>query len=458
MKNFKLELAKWIQKYSIVRKANSEAELRSILHKEWFSILSIEAMENIEIQGNKFYFEIFKDGKIQKWTIASDDVFKAYLKIKIELGYDLKFIYDKEDATLEEKQKIMYNLWEQYRIYLEVNKKKLQEKTQKEETIKRVVVEEKIDSFEMKKEVEQVQKVIERVIVKLKQFINMPTNEYLSFEKKDTLKKVHEQLLTLRVSTNISKLKQIWELALSKIAQIELDIVNNSKSQEAKELLKETNKLLKQVGSKESFVANEDDLWYILKQNIEELKNIFSFKKNKKKKREIDTTSGTFLKTKLTLEKYQAKLSQLKKEKLKNFQIYIFPTKSWNKLKEDFYLKERVLKQNILILESRITGTTPSYTKIAKWYYSFIEKLMYSVDFFQSPLLILVCIYSFLFLFLNILNQVGIYDLKINMIGLFYFLFLNITYILMQMVRWVLTLSFQVAILSFLFIFGMINF
>ncbi len=80
----------------------------------------------------------------------------------------------------------------------------------------------------------------------------------------------------------------------------------------------------------------------------------------------MDTKSNSYLKTKLLIEKYEKKLKLLQKQKTKNFFIYIFPSPKNNKLKDNFYLREKVIRQNLMILKSRLTGKTYSYTKIIK--------------------------------------------------------------------------------------------
>lgn len=458
MKNFKVEVSKWLEKYNLIRKAESESLLKELLHKEWFSVLSIQTMDNIEVEWNKFYFEIFQNGEWKVGTIVSQDIFKAYLRLKDNLKYDLKYIYPSKETSLEEKEKIIHELHEQYRIYLESNKKQIQKKQEDQKEKIKVVEEVKIEDFQMKKELDEVYDIITKVMLKLKYFIDLPNNAYLDFEKKEKLKELYNTLVKLKNSTNITKLRQIWEVALSKIWELELRILESTKNAEAKKLLSETNKLLKEVGSKVNFIPKEQDIWYILKTFFQWLIEFFKPNLEKKEKFKIDTTSSSYLKTKLLIEKYEKKLKLLNKEKQKKFLIYIIPSKENNKIKENFYLRDKVIRQNLMILKSRLTGKAYSYTKIVKWYHNFVEKVLALIYFFKNPLLFLVIFYSSIFLVLNLLNFFGIYEMNINFYGMFYFLFVNIAFILLQFVRWVVSLSFNVVILSFLFIFWVINF
>jgi hypothetical protein len=89
------------------------------------------------------------------------------------------------------------------------------------------------------------------------------------------------------------------------------------------------------------------------------LENVIYFiksnKKEKKSKVEIDTTSTSYLKNKLLLNKYEARLKDLKKEKIKKFLIYLLPTKINVEKKIELKLKEKVIRQNIMILKRRIS-------------------------------------------------------------------------------------------------------
>jgi hypothetical protein len=61
----------------------------------------------------------------------------------------------------------------------------------------------------MKKELEETYKIIDRVLIKMDFFIKLENNEYLNFEKKEKLKQIHQEIIKLKTSTNIFKLRQI---------------------------------------------------------------------------------------------------------------------------------------------------------------------------------------------------------------------------------------------------------
>lgn len=460
MKSFKVEVVKWLDKHSFVRKWESEIEVRQALHKEGYSILSIELYQEEEIQWNKFFFEINENWEKKVWVIVKEDIFKAYLKLKDQLGYEVEYIYTKKDDTLDEKKKIIFKLKEQYKIYRELNKKKLESDQINQEKKIKVVEEEKIETFQMKKELDEVYKIIDKVLIKLQYFIEQPEGDFLNFDKKSTLKQIYTSLVTLKNSTNINKLKQIGERALVKIWEIELQILESNKSQESKEVLLATNKLLKEVGSKTTFVSKDDDIVYIVKNLFSQFIQWFQSKKwgKNQKLKNIDTSSNSYLKTKLQIQNYEAKLTELRKLKIKNFLIYIFSSKENIKKRDYFFLREKTIKQNIFLLKSRLTWVNQSYTKVIKGYYTFRGQFLAFLQFFKTPIFYITLFYTLIFLVFNVFNSLGIVQFWINFYGMLYFLLLNLFYILLSKTTGFVSLSINIVIFVFLFIFWVINF
>lgn len=459
MKTFKVVVLKWTQNFTLIRKAESEFQLKEDLHKEGFSVWSIEELQESEISWNKYYFDVRQNGTIKTWTISSQDIFRSYIKIKYELNYDLVYLYYTPETPLEEKQKIIHDLEEQYKIYLEVNKKELQkEKEKNEEKISSTTIkEESIDSFQMKKEIEWVTRIIERVLVKMKGFIEIPDNDLISYEKREKLKAVYEEVNKLKTSTNIYKLKEIWELWLIKVWEIELSILETKKSEEVRKLLAETNKLLKSVGSKESFIEKEKDIGYLLEKWVNSL--LDGFKKEKKRDVEIlDKQSNAYTKTKVLYNKYEKKSKEVQLEILKNIHIFLIPTKENQKKSEYLLLKQKVIKQNMMILKAKLTKPLFSYTKIVKWYDTIVQKILDFLYYLRSPLYVFIFIYSALFIFLESLKFYWGIQLEVNYNGIFYFLLLLFFYIFVHFSKWLVTLIFNFVIFSFIFIVWVINF
>gem|GEM_PF-702003 len=230
-------------------------------------MLSIQEVGDVQLQGGKIFFEIIQNGEIKKGTIISNDIFKAFLKLKFQLKYNLKYIYNKETATIEEKQKILYQLTEQYRVYVAAHKKQIEAKEQEEKKKIKVVEEVKIEDFQMKKELDETYKIITKVLEKIQTVIQTTTFK-ISPERKQKLIEIYQAIIKLKSSTNITKLKQIGELALKKVGEIEIEHLQISKDEQTRLLLKETNTLLKQVGSRDAFVLQEEDVMYQIKSFI----------------------------------------------------------------------------------------------------------------------------------------------------------------------------------------------
>lgn len=458
MKNFKVEVSKWVEKFTFIRQAEAELFLRETLHKEGFTILSIvQLWEEVNISWNKFLFDfITKDWEEKTWTIASSDLFKSYVKIKYSLWYNLKYIYDKKDTSINEKEKIIHDLEWQYEIFKEINKKAQQKEEDKiNKTINTKKEEDKKDDkFYLQKELDFVYNILDKTLDKIKLILTYD-EEFINFEKKDKLKNIYNELIKLKSSTNLAKLREIWETALLKIWEVELNILNQKKDLDSKALLKDTNKLLKKIGSKKAFYEDSKDLWKILWNYFNLLKSNL---KNKEKKQKINTTSTSFLKLKLTYDRYNFQLKKLNKECLTDFIVFIIPTKE-NKEKVEIYnIKRKVIKQNLAILEKRIKNQFIQYSKIVKWYDYIVWKVLDLLKFFQKPVIYLNIFYSFIFLIFFISQYFNNSIININYTWLFYFVYLNLVIFLLSLSRWIISMSFYIVILSFLFIFWVINF
>lgn len=456
--NFKVTVTKWIQKFTFIRSSESENSLREELHKEWFSIMSIEKMDSIEISWNKFYFEIIQNWNLKTWTISSQDIFKAYFKIKYELKYDLKYIYQDKETPLEEKEKIIHDLDEQYYIYLKTNKKEIKEEKNNENDKIKKEADTSTQSFQMRKELEETYKIIDRILVKIKFFTELKDFEFLNFEKKESLNQIYNELLKLKSSTNIFKLRQVWEVWLLKVWEIELKILESKKSEEVRKLLKETNSLLKHVWSKVSLVEKDKDLWFLFNKFIKNFKENLDLDKRLKKKTQIDKKSTSYLKSKLTLSKYEEKLNDINKEISKNIQVFLIPTEENKKTKEYLILKKKVIKQNLSILKVKLTWNYFSYVKLVKWYDYFIWKVLDFIEILKKPLFFIILFFSLFFIIINSLNSIWIFDVSINFKWIFYYLLALILYILINFTKWFFSLIFNIVIFSFIFIFWVINF
>jgi len=317
MNKFKISASKGQKKYSLVLTAVSEDEAKDRIHSEWYSILWIEKIDAAEILWNKFVFGGKVNEKNKKWTIIWKDIFKVYMKLRDDLWYTLDFLYPENDLDIsqDEKDKILHDLEEGYN---HVNKwKKEIEKPWKNKFSKE---KKSLEGFYMKKDLDETYALIETVLEKLQKLIINPKVK-INETKKQKLTEVYNAIIKIKKSTNIEKLKQVWEMALLKIWDIELESLEWSKTEESKKLLSETNKLLKQVGSSTQFKEKNKDIWYLFSLFLSDLKEKILFlkkiKKNlteKSEKKLIDKDSYSFLKTLLLLDKYKERLKENNKE------------------------------------------------------------------------------------------------------------------------------------------------
>jgi hypothetical protein len=135
------------------------------------------------------------------------------------------------------------------------------------------------------------------------------------------------------------------------------------KDERNRDLLKETNKLLKDFGSKTHFVEKEKSISYQLK-SIKEVfsKSLASTNTKEEKKEEIDKSSHLYLKNSLYLNKYKEKLTENTKFIWNN----LFKLLRNENLREYIFLKRSVIKQNIILFKARLEGVSVSYTFIKK--------------------------------------------------------------------------------------------
>ncbi len=430
MKNFKVELSKEWKKYTFVLKANYEIELKEKFHKEWYNILSISEIDSIEVSWQAFYFEILINSELKKWTINSSDIFKAYLKLRKELGYRVKYLYDKLDATEEEKIELVNKLEKQFDLFNinNVSFKKEENIVKKEENKND---DSKQENFYLKKELDEAYNIIGFVLIKLKNIIDWKIDETISVEEKLKLTNIYNNLIKVKTSTNIAKLKEIGELALKKIWEIELWVLENKKTTELELVLKETNKLLKKVGSKTQFIEKEKDLWYIFQNFWESVKDflINNLKQETKQKQEIDKESYYYQKNELLLKRYLKLKQEIDKEKLQNLMKFIFSFTQENK---DFVIKynikQALIKQNIDLLRAKLNNKSFSYTKIVNTYEKWLGKILNIFNILKNSIFYFIFLYSLFFIIFISLTYYLNLDYNLNLATLKYIILLLFFY------------------------------
>lgn len=462
MEKFKLSVSKGQKKYTIVVSAKDEFEAKEKVHKEWYSILTVEKFDETKQSGLKFLFE-YQDasGNIKKWSIVWVDIFKIYLKLKKELGYNIISLIYESDNNLNdlEKRKILSSLEEQYKIYEKNNSKNEIKEEKQDKNIDLKNKSQLNDNFYLKKELEETYKLIDFVLLKLQSIINKPEDFWIDTYKKIKLVDIYNSIIKIKKSTNINKLKEIWEIALLKIWEIELWQLEKDKTIEGRLLLKETNKLLKEIGSNNQFIEKERDIKYILSSLFETFsKFIEDIKKEKIEKKQIDTTSYSYLKTVLLLKKYKSKLKENNKEYFKNIYLFFIPTKGNIEKLDHIKLKRNVIKQNISILEVKKSWKKYSYVLLKKGYNKIFELLLKILSAFDKYIFVVILSYVWMYLVFLSLNMTEIYTIHINFNGIFYFIYVLFLYFLIKLSKGTLSLIFNFVIFVFIFIFGVVNF
>lgn len=461
MPKYKVSVSKWQKKYTIVLNADSDVLAKKKVHDEWYSILGVKKIDDTKIEGHKFLFEaIDKNWGIKKWKVVANDPFKVYVKLREWLWYNVKFLYSEEDIDKSEWEKldILENLKGQYELYFAHNKKN-RSSDSKEHIKEKEVNKKKLENFYLKKELDQTYRLIDFVLIKLKNVLEKAEDKDVNKEKKEKIQKLYNAIIKVKKSTNISKLKEVWELALKKIWEIELSIVEKYKDKDSKKLLKETNSLLKKIGSKEHFVEKDKDISYILHKIWEKIKDKVSFKMWKKSDW-LDRESTSYWKTKLLIEKYQEKQKQNKLNILKNFYVFILPIWKNKEKAENLILRKKVINQNIVILKAKVTGKLVSYTKVIKWYNNFLHLLILLLKNINKYINIFIYISSILIILYFTGLKIGInfnfinfnIDAILTLVGIF------ILNILISLTSWVKTMILNIALYMFLLILWVVNF
>lgn len=459
MKNYKLSVSKGGKKYTIVFKAETDKIARERVHKEWYSILSVEEVVEKQNLWNTFLFSAYnKAWDLKNWRIVWDDIFKVYVKLRKDLDYDVLFLFyekDKDKITHDKKKSIIKDLKEEYDIlYSSKIKVKWDEIKEKIKQSKQKV-ENKLDNFYLKKELEETYKLLDFVLKKLDSLLSWSSKIKIDLEQKDKIKKIYNLIITLKKSTNISKLKEVWELALLKIWKIEVWELNEKQDDDIKKLLKETNFLLKKVWSKKSFVEQSRDISFIINTYTEKLREFLLFFKNlKERKKQVDRKSHSYIKNILFLRRYKQKLKETNFIILKNFYLFFNP---WNEKLNNLLLKRKVLKQNVLLFKAKEKWLSFSYTSAKKWIGILLNSILNLINNLKKYLFIVIFLYIFIFiLFLNINYYFEFINSNYNWI--FNFIILFIIYLILYFSRNLFLIILNFVILFFIVIFWVVNF
>lgn len=450
MQNYKISVSKNGKKYTIIFKAETEWDARERVHNEWYSILSVEKISDNTNVWKHFIFKAYTSKwELKHWKIVWDDIFKIYVKLRKHLEYKVELLFSEEDNNLSDSEKIKITkyLAEEYDLINNTNLKKTRLEKLREDHNKDKNSKVNNDNFYLKKQLDETYKFLDYVIVKLTTLLSDTWTIKLNSDKKEKFKTAYNTILKYKKSTNITKLKEIWELALIKIWELELDEFKEKHNESTKKLLHETNLLLKKIWSKESFVEENKNI----KDIIIFFKTIFKTKKKIVKK--IDKHSHAYIKNILFLKKYKEKLNENNKDIFKNLLKIIF-----NKDKRiELFITRKVLKQNITLFKAKEKWITYSYTYIKKWFSKILEYIFMLIVNIKNYIFWIVFIYTVFFIFFINYNYYN-YFIELNYNGIFYFIIVLFIYLILQLTKNLLLIILNFVILFFIIIFWVVNF
>ncbi|MCP4522840.1 MAG: DUF805 domain-containing protein [Candidatus Gracilibacteria bacterium] len=466
MKKFKIAVTKDQKKYTLVFTSENEITARDRIHNEGYSILNVEEITERIDTGHTFSFVGELKGEHKSGKVMGKDIFKVYLKLRRDLGYKVIELYSSEEAnvTQEKKEKQIKNLEEEFDFFI-LSKKKSNKEQNKKVTSKgnKNTEETNIDSFYMKKELDQTYKFIDFVLVKVKNLIENKEIKDLDLEQKEKFRDVYNSIIKLKKTTNVNKLKEVGELALLKVGLVEQQDLDLHKTKEMRVLLGETNKLLKKIGSTRQFIEKDRDYKRIFSEKFNSfVQSILDIKKGKFGKRaiNIDKSSHDYVRTELLIKKYNEKLSENSKDIIKN--IFKFLTNE--DFRDDMTIRRQVIKQNITLLDIKQRGFNYSYTAIKKGYSRFLTTIETMIREIRLYLFTIIFLYSCIVLLYILGHGFGsaehnfIGSIRFNYQGLFYFILIIFVYLTLFIRRGFISLGVNFVILFFILIFGVINF
>lgn len=385
---------KWNQKLTLSIQAKNIDEARSILHGQGYSIMDIIELARTDTGNtNFFFFDANVSGLTKTGKIQSDDIFKAYRKLTEDLGYNIIYIYTNDGMGDDQKKIITAKVKDGYELYrqsLWIDGWFQKQKTEKESDLVGI-------SPQILKEIEHYTDIIDSTVEKI-QNLFLKYHNTLIPEKRLELENIEMNLVQAKWLSNIWRLKNIVEQALTLIGALETQLVQWWMEWEKKKLIEETNNLLKQIGSSERLdTTSENDIVRKITIFFEGLqkKEIAPVEEQKKK---VDTNSFVFYRN---LREFNIYTENLKTTRKKIFlSIISFQFKDLKRL----FLKKKLLIQNITIIDNRIHNRNISYTKVIKWAEYYFEIIFSFFQKISDILLYTLFLYTICYMILNTLN------------------------------------------------------
>lgn len=440
---YKATCAKNNQKIELMVQFDSLEDARQNLHSQWYSIIEIKETSEFTNNSEIFYFDFLTDWKIKKGSINSDDILKAYIKLVDDLHHNIIFLYENKEATENEKILTTQKIKHSYDIY----KSRVKESPNIQAPIKKENhwEENNINSI-LLKELNHYYLLIDKVLEKINFIINN-FGENITIERKVKLNDLYNSLKQVKNITNISKLKLIGETALLKIGEFQMELISQNIMEWKKEILWDTNKLLKWFWSTKQINLPEDDIKLkinnLYKDILFYIKNltIFTLKKEK-----IDRSSWKYFNILRELETYKIKLKEINFEILKNF---------FNKEKKlRLVLKKKFILQNINLITKRIKNKKISYTKTIKWFNYYKDIIIFLIQKLWDLVVYSLFIYTIFFIGLNSYEKLFSQKIDINYRFILYIVIISLFWFLLKISKnfTILVISLIIYILSFIYL------
>ncbi len=385
---------KWNQKLTLSIQANTIDEARNILHGQGYSIMDIIELNRTDTGNvNFFFFDASMSGLIKTGKIQSDDIFKAYRKLTEDLWYTIIYIYTTEGMDEDQKKIITAKVKDGYELYrqsLWIDGWSQKQKTEKEADLVGI-------SPQILKEIEHYTDIIDSTVEKI-QNLFLKYHNTLTTEKRLELENIEMNLVQAKWLSNIWRLKNIVEQALTLIWALETQLVQGWMEGEKRKLLNETNNLLKQIGSSERLdTTSENDITKKITHFFENLqkKDAPIIEEQKKK---VDTNSFVYYRNLRELNIYTANLKATNKKIF--LALITFKFKDLKRL----FLKKKLLIQNITIIDNRIHNRNISYTKVVKWAEYYFDILFLFFRKISDILLYTLFFYTIAYMILHVLD------------------------------------------------------
>lgn len=215
----------------------------------------------------------------------------------------------------------------------------------------------------MERQVIKYHALIEKIVIKV-EYLAANFVEQLGEDRIFRLKELITALKQLKNIQNLDKLKIVGEAALERVGQLEIELIEKGFIKEKKEALKDTNSLLKNIGSSKRMVLPEDDFvvqakifWKGFRDNY---LSKATMKAGASATGEASTNEFLYFKNVRELKAYETKRAEINHELLRG----MFSIRG--EKRERLVLKRKMIEQNIELLSSRIKNRSVSYVKIKR--------------------------------------------------------------------------------------------